>query len=125
MRFTEDVIKNGRSFISPGFCDILNYEVSIEFAVAFGRFGHSMIRREYSKWNTAGKVGNIDNFTEFSYRNREFGRPLVAVESDWVTSWQYLFPLRNSTGPAYRLILLALVLTSSHVGNAENVFVLR
>jgi hypothetical protein len=83
-----DVKDNGRRFISPNGTE--NYEVSIEFAAALGRFGHSMIRRRYPNWNSAGVTGNIGEFTRFSYRNKENG-PMTGLESDWVTSWQHLF----------------------------------
>lgn len=86
-----DVIENGRRFISPGAADLLDFDVSIEFAAAVGRFGHAMIRSEYVPWNSAQQTANLFFFMKYSHRNREQDRPMHAIDSDWVTSWPHLF----------------------------------
>lgn len=85
----------GQNFHSPEW-------LSLEFAVAVGRFGHSMIRESYGPWNRDQPRADLKDFMEFSYLNSgdRLKKHKGALPRAWATDWHALFDLADWHEPA-------------------------
>jgi hypothetical protein len=90
-----DVIDNGRRIILAAGEKKDSDWFPLEFAAAFGRFGHSMIRDNYQPWNCKVihlPATSVKEFMKFSYANSgNFLAPDYRLEQKWIANWLPLF----------------------------------
>jgi hypothetical protein len=90
----EAVLNDGRRLVAPGCIGPSTEWMPLEFAVACGRYGHSMIRDDYSPWNrlVSTPVG-VRDFMDLSFRNSIDGLAdnNRGLPIKWVTNWFRLF----------------------------------
>ncbi len=90
----ETVLADGRRLVAPGRINPSAEWMPLEFAVACGRYGHSMIRDDYSPWNklVSTPVG-VKDFMDLSFRNSSDGLAdnNHGLPIKWVTNWFRLF----------------------------------
>jgi hypothetical protein len=88
------VVKDGRKLVGVGSTGPSSEWMPVEFAVACGRYGHSMIRDDYAPWNrlVSTPVG-VREFMELSFRNSADGLAdnNHGLPIKWVTNWFRLF----------------------------------
>jgi hypothetical protein len=96
----QDVMHNGRQIIRTNSKARNDPWLPIEFAGAFARFGHSMIRDGYQNWNRLldFRLVTLTDFMRFSYTNSddalaEHSHRLLAM---WVTNWFRLFDFTDT-----------------------------
>jgi len=74
----------------------------LEFSAAAYRFGHSMVRDDYS-WNRFFNTGTtFDQFFRFSHLSGIIGSGLATFPSNWIADWRRMFEMETVTGfPAF------------------------
>lgn len=90
----------------------------LEFATAFGRYGHSMIRHCYKPWNQkrVDEAVTVGDFMNVSYRNSgdclsSSGR---AIPASWIHDWFYLLDFSGIKGaPAGQKPIMANLLDTN------------
>jgi hypothetical protein len=88
------VLRDGNRFFSPASADELG--MPIEFSVAAYRFGHSMIRDDYT-WNRNFEPTGLDLLFSFSGVNGTmFGLP--TLPSNWPIDWRRFFDFSGVPG---------------------------
>jgi hypothetical protein len=86
-----DVFKNGRKLVEPDASPLDVPTMPVEFSVAAFRFGHSMIRGDYS-WNAFfdNGSGTLDLLFEFCGTSGTLGGS-KRLTNIWVADWRRLF----------------------------------
>jgi hypothetical protein len=91
------VLTEGRKLVKPtkAECAVGDTWMPMEFAVACGRFGHSMIRDNYGPWNAIldSEVRVDPNFLASSYYNApdHLGGSFGKLRMEWIPNWFTLF----------------------------------
>ena len=66
----DDIMEHGRRLIEPATHDPKpDFQVSVEFAAACFRFGHSMVRRRYDPWNSFN-TAEIQQLLRYAHNRR-------------------------------------------------------
>jgi len=90
----DDLIHGRRSFFFPTLRADDRLWLPLEFAIAAFRFGHSMVRQTYEKWNSDSRSATLSSFLKFTYNNRHPSHErMKRLPLEWVNDWSRLFPV--------------------------------
>jgi len=93
----EDVCQNGRRIVYPKGeypASKTDFKLPIEFAAAAFRFGHSMVRESYEKWNGQNN-GGLDVFWAKTHNSSRDPKPIV-LDDLWVNIWERLLCFKGT-----------------------------